>query len=146
MEFKVPLEKHRNYPVDLFNFLSRRMHEMSVEYGKWPDCLKFNGRLGEEIFDVIKDQGWDFDKFTMSVKSNNPLNQLIIEYRDPIKMKTQVSIDGKTPSLRGSSMNEITAKGIISDQDAAKIAAASISNSFNLEKNIRPSVKIKLSR
>lgn len=144
--FNVPIKKESGYSMLFFNFLSTEMQEMSYKNGKWPDVIIFNGRLGGELFNIIKDQKWDFSKFKMSVKELNPLNQLILEYSKPIKIKQEVSSDGKPSYERSESIDGFKSKGLVSPSDANKVIKNSISNSFSLEKEIRPSLKIKLSR
>ncbi len=89
--FNVPIKKESGYSMLFFNFLSTEMQEMSYKNGKWPDVIIFNGRLGGELFNIIKDQKWDFSKFKMSVKELNPLNQLILEYSKVINCSQSAS-------------------------------------------------------
>lgn len=144
--FKVPVEKTTEYPSELFNFLSSTMHEFAVQYRQWPDKISFTGRLGEELFNIIDEMEWDFSKFNMTSNRTSPVNNIIIEYTKPVKVSGEISQDGKPTYSRGESMDSITAGGIISGSDASKVIENSISKSFKIEKEVRPTIRVRLIR
>lgn len=137
---KLPLIKGDDYPMTLFNILSKYMQELASEHKEWPDVLTFTGHLGKEMIDFINKQGWDFSKFKM-IYENSSIDKLIISYSKKLIQKSGNSapisdgLDGKTM------------EGIPSNKDVQKMTSYVIGGiGYTLEREIEPKLEIKLTR
>ena len=139
---KVPVIKDSNYPIYLFQEISKHIEDLAFEHQRLPDSLLFIGRIGEDLMKYINDLKWDFSKFRMSQESSSVLNCLVISYQ---KEFTQVESNAIPTSDESFDGKEI--EGIPNATTMSKIVNHSIGGlSYTKERNIKPETRIKLIR
>ena len=79
LTFKVPSEKPEDFPNLAFNQLSDYLLIFVRDYGKWPDEIIFNGKIGKELYNIIIDKFDLTNKFTLTT-NDSILNNIIIKY------------------------------------------------------------------
>jgi hypothetical protein len=137
---KVPLIKGDDYPMQLFNDLSKKIEFLARENKKWPDVLTFTGHLGKEVIDFIEKKGWDFSKFTIHYEKAS-YDKLIISYS-----KKLTQIEDNSEPIRDSLDGKMI-EGIPGPKTTQKIIDYSIGGiGYKLEREIDPKLEIKLVR
>ncbi len=139
MKFKVPIEKGDDFPMIFFEFFAGQLQQLLIEYQKWPNKVTFLGRMGKELFDIIHEKEWDFDKFNLSHTSTG-VEKILIGYDKPLDEIEE------TGYLKGDSLHGQTMKGIPGSDTISKIKDHSLNTSFRIERKVRPIIEIKLIR
>ena len=122
-----------------FEFIAGQLQQLLVEYQKWPNKVTFLGQMGKELFDIIKEKEWDFDKFNLSHTATG-VEKILIEYDKPLDEIEE------TGYLRGDSIHGQTMNGIPGSDTIGKLKDYSLNTSFRIERKIRPKIEIKLIR
>jgi hypothetical protein len=141
MIFKVPLTKDLGFAGDLFTLLSNSISELALENQKLPNQVIFNGDLGLEVFNYIKEKDWNFKGFSLSYQAG-PLNQIIFKYSSAL---TQVE-GGDATIFENGSLNGKQVNGIPGPETIGKIMSVYSGTSFKIERTVRPEHRIKLIR
>lgn len=135
----VPVEKSKDYKIQLFYFLSENIEKVAAEYGKWPDKVTFLGKLGKELIDVIYDMKWDLSTFNITYEKSI-VHKIMIEYSKPLDEIEDLGY------INGDSINGKEVGGIPTSETMSKLNQHVISTNFKIERKIRPTAYIKLSR
>jgi hypothetical protein len=136
--FKVPSKIDDDFAAQFFYFISLKVEELASETGKWPDQIQFLGKIGDSLFNLIEEKGWNFSRFNPQSDRNSILNKIIIQYTKPL---SQISDTGV---IRSESLNGKEIKGIPGEDTFSRILSNSISLNFKSEKTVRPKLEIKL--
>lgn len=136
--FKIPSQPDSEFEIQFFYFISLKIEELASETGKWPDQILFQGRLGNQLFKIIEERGWDFSRFNPTSDPLSILNKIIIQYSKPLDQ-----IEDSGP-IRGEDLNGKEVKGIPGDLTVSRILSNSISLNFKKERSVRPKLEIKL--
>jgi hypothetical protein len=139
VKFRVPIDKGNDFPMVFFEFIAGQLQQLLVEYQKWPNKVTFLGQMGKELFDIIKEKEWDFDKFNLSHTATG-VEKILIEYDKPLDEIEE------TGYLRGDSIHGQTMNGIPGSDTIGKLKDYSLNTSFRIERKIRPKIEIKLIR
>lgn len=142
MRFKVPVEKDASFNATFFQFLNKAILDCGDEVYKWPDKITFSGRLGLELYNIIEENNWSLDRFNPThVKS--PVDKIIIEFTKPVSQTEERGV------VRDDKLHDKIIEGIPGKETVQKIqdyASGSMSMNYNIERNVRPKVEIKLHR
>ena len=136
--FKIPSKPDSEFEIQFFYFISLKIEELASETGKWPDQILFQGRLGNQLFKIIEERGWDFSRFNPTSDPFSVLNKIIIQYSKPLDQ-----IEDSGP-IRGDQLNGKEVNGIPGDLTISSILSNSISLNFKKERSVRPKLEIKL--
>lgn len=140
MKLEVPQIKDTQFGLDLFRVLSEGLTDLKIEHGKWPDRILFCGPFGKESLDYIKEKDWDFTQFNPS-SPGGPVNKIRIEYSKPL---SQVEERGGT--IFDEALADRTINGIPDAKTMGKIQTAYSNLGYTIERSVRPSWEIKLTR
>jgi hypothetical protein len=138
MNLQVPFAKSTEFNIDLFKSIEHLVSELSLETGKLPTQLIFNGPLGKEVLLYLNELGWVLQGFKLI--EGNAGNSIEGGYSEAIDyVETRGAIGDS--SLSGKIVN-----GIPGPETMSKILGAMYSPQFTIEKKIKPNLQIKLVR
>ena len=130
MNLQVPFAKSTEFNIDLFKSIEHLVSELSLETGKLPTQLIFNGPLGKEVLLYLNELGWVLQGFKLI--EGNAGNSIEGGYSEAIDyVETRGAIGDS--SLPG-------------PETMSKILGSMYSPQFTIEKKIKPNLQIKLVR
>jgi len=136
--FKVPVLKDANFKLSLFQLLSNSIDELGFDNQKVPTSIKFTGKLGREVFEMITELKWDLKNLN-PIFVDSRISQIVIGYTDQLTRKEHIGT--KTESLDGK---------IIEGFPSGKTMQGLMSNVFNMtyykESTTNPEIIINLIR
>lgn len=145
-QFKVPQEKNSNFTLEFFSFIADCIDEIGSQTGKWPDKMIFMGNIGLELLNIIEKNDWDFKRFNLE-HERGLVNKIIIKYQKPLKQcEDRDLITGREGIIKSDSLHGQEMKGIPGPDTISKISGYGLNTNFTIERQIRPSLEVKLIR
>jgi hypothetical protein len=138
---KVPYDKKSEFTTRFFHTFSESIDFLGYTYGKSPDSIIFQGKLGLELFSFIQNMSWDISKFNSSVESTSSIySKITISYSEKIKIENQDGVQ-RSDTLGGKIIN-----GIPGPDTVSKIMSYSSNQSISITKWDKPVYEIILKR
>jgi hypothetical protein len=138
---KVPYDKKSEFTARFFHTFSESIDFLGYTYGKSPNAITFQGKLGLEMFNFIKDMSWDISKFNPSIEASSSIySKIKISYSEKIKIENQDGVQ------RSDSLNGKTINGIPGPDTVSKIMSYSSNSSISVTKWDKPVYEIILKR
>jgi hypothetical protein len=141
MRLLVPKEKDARFASELFETISKNIEDLAQENLKLPRKMIFSGSLGREALMFIKDNGWNFEGFSLE-RSNEMTNSIVFKYDAPLTQTNDPnSVIFEEGSLHGKIIN-----GIPGESAVRTIVSSYASPNFKVEKTVRPERRVSLTR
>ena len=138
---KVPYDKKSEFMTRFFYTLSEAIDFLGYNYGKSPDVITFQGKIGREILESINTTGWNLDKFNPSIVGETSIySDIVISYNKKIKLESNSGVP-RHDILNGKIINGIPGPDTIN-----KLISYSSNYSSVTERYIDPKYIIVLKR